>query len=105
MQETFRAIITAMGGTTLGTMPGRDRGFGISEGGRIIHEIGVTRMGADPKSSVVNRQCQAHDVRNLFVVDGGPFVTQPDKNPTWTILALSWRAGDFMAAEMKRGNL
>jgi choline dehydrogenase-like flavoprotein len=105
MQETFRAIIAEMGGTAMGSMPGRDRGYGISEGGRIIHEIGVTRMGADPKSSVVTGFCQAHDVRNLFVVDGGPFVSQPDKNPTWTILALSWRTGDFIAGEMKSGNL
>jgi choline dehydrogenase-like flavoprotein len=105
MQETFRALIADMGGTPLGSMPTRERGYGIADGGRIIHEIGVTRMGRDPKSSVLNAQCQAHDVRNLFVVDGGPFVTQPDKNPTWTILALSWRAGEFIAAEMKRGNL
>jgi choline dehydrogenase-like flavoprotein len=62
-------------------------------------------MGADPTSSVLNPQCQAHDVRNLFVVDGGPFVTNPHKNVTWTILALSWRAGDFISGEMKRGNL
>ena len=105
MQETFRGIITEMGGTTLGAMPARDRGYGISEGGRIIHEIGVTRMGADPKASVLNRECQAHDVRNLFVVDGGPFVGNPHKNVTWTILALAWRAGDFISGEMKRGNL
>ena len=105
MQETFRAIIAEMGGTPMGSMPARERGYGIADGGRIIHEIGVTRMGADPKSSVVNSTCQAHDVRNLFVVDGGPFVSQPDKNPTWTILALSWRTSDFIAGEMKRGNL
>jgi choline dehydrogenase-like flavoprotein len=105
MQETFRAIIAEMGGTPMGSMPARERGYGIADGGRIIHEIGVTRMGADPTSSVVNSTCQAHDVRNLFVVDGGPFVSQPDKNPTWTILALSWRTSDFIAGEMKRGNL
>ncbi|HQX82678.1 MAG TPA: GMC oxidoreductase, partial [Vicinamibacterales bacterium] len=83
----------------------KERGYGISTGGSIIHELGVTRMGNDPKTSVVNKNCQAHDVKNLFVADGGPFVSQADKNPTWTILALSWRTSDFIAAERKRGAL
>ena len=105
MQETFRALITEMGGTPLGTRPGRDRQYGLAAGGRIIHELGVTRMGGDPKSSVLNANCQAHDVRNLFVTDGGPFVSQADKNPTWTILALAWRTSDYIAAQMKSGAL
>ena len=50
-----------------------------------------TRMGNDPTTSVLNKNCQAHDVQNLFVADGGPFVSQADKNPTWTILALAMR--------------
>lgn len=89
MHETFRSIIAEMGGTPMSAMPTRERGYGISTGGSIIHELGVTRMGNDPKTSVLNSNCQAHDVKNLFVADGGPFVSQPDKNPTWTILALS----------------
>ncbi|HSC26991.1 MAG TPA: GMC family oxidoreductase [Vicinamibacterales bacterium] len=105
MQETFRAIIQEMGGTPTSPMPSRDRGYGILTGGRIIHELGVTRMGADPSTSVVDGYCQAHDVRNVFVVDGGPFVTQPDKNPTWTILALSWRASDHIVEERKAGRV
>ena len=48
-------------------------------------------MGSNPRASVVNADCQAHDVKNLFVADGGPFVTNADKNVTWTILALSMR--------------
>ena len=91
MQETFRAIIKEMGGQPLSPMPSREEGYGIENGGRIIHEVGVTRMGKDPKTSVLNSNCQAHDVRNLFVADGGPFVSNPDKNCTWTILALSMR--------------
>jgi choline dehydrogenase-like flavoprotein len=71
----------------------------------MIHEIGTTRMGNDPSSSVLNRNCQAHDVSNLFVADGGPFVTQSDKNPTWTILALAMRTGEFIAAERRKGSL
>ena len=105
MQETFRAIIGEMGGTPLGRMPGPERGYGIANGGTIIHELGVTRMGRDPKSSVLNANCQAHDVGNLFVADGGPFVSQADKNPTWTILALAWRTSDFIAASMRRRDL
>ncbi|HET9373318.1 MAG TPA: GMC family oxidoreductase [Vicinamibacterales bacterium] len=105
MQETFRALIAEMGGKPFNEMPTRARNYGLAAGGRIIHELGVTRMGNDPKTSVLNRNCQAHDVRNLFVADGGPFVSQADKNPTWTILALSMRTSEFIAAERKRGNL
>jgi choline dehydrogenase-like flavoprotein len=62
-------------------------------------------MGADAKSSVLNPQCQAWDVKNLFIADGGPFVSQADKNPTWTILALSWRTSDYIAQQRKAGAL
>jgi choline dehydrogenase-like flavoprotein len=103
MQETFRALITEMGGTPMGSMPGRNRDFGLAAGGRIIHELGVTRMGDDPSTSVVNANCQAHDVDNLFIADGGPFVSQADKNPTWTIMALAWRTGDYIAAQLRTG--
>jgi choline dehydrogenase-like flavoprotein len=105
MQDTFRAIVHEMGGTPLTPMPSREDGYGILPGGRIIHELGVTRMGNDPSRSVLNRHCQAHDVRNVFVADGGPFVSQADKNPTWTILALAWRTADYIAAERTAGRL
>jgi len=105
MQETFRAIVDAMGGQVFDSMPGPDRNYGISAGGQIIHELGVTRMGNDAGSSVLNRSCQAHDVRNLFIADGGPFVSQPEKTPTWTILALAWRTADYIAAQRKQGAL
>ena len=105
MQETFRAIIAEMGGTPMSEMPSRERSYGLAPGGRIIHELGVTRMGNDPSTSVLNRNCQAHDCRNVFVADAGPFVSQPDKNCTWTILALSMRTSEFIAAERKAGRL
>jgi len=93
MQETFKAIVEAMGGEyKTKTDPGGQYPFGIEAGGRIIHEVGTARMGADPKTSVLNSYCQAHDVKNLFIADGAPLVTNPDKNPTLTIMALSWRA-------------
>ena len=62
-------------------------------------------MGHSPTTSVLNAQCQAHDVRNLFVADGGPFVTNADKNVTWTILALAMRTSEYIAGERKAGRL
>jgi choline dehydrogenase-like flavoprotein len=105
MQETFRAIIQEMGGTPMTPMPTREQGYGIDIGGRIIHELGVTRMGNSPRTSVLNRNCQAHDVKNLFVADGGPFVSQADKNPTWTILALAMRTSEFIVDSRNKGEL
>lgn len=93
------------GGVALGEKPGADRKYGLENPGRIIHEVGTTRMGNDPKRSVLNKFCQAHEVKNLFVVDGGPFVSQADKNPTWTIMALSMRASEYMLDEVKKRNI
>ena len=103
MQETFRAIIQEMGGTPTSPMPSKEDGYGIAAGGRIIHEVGVTRMGNDPATSVVNKHCQAHDVKNVFVADGGPLPSQADKNCTWTILALSMRTAEYIAEARKTG--
>ena len=105
MQETFRAIIAEMGGQVFSPMPTKDQGYGIANGGSIIHELGGARMGKDPTTSVVNANCQAHDVKNLFIADGAPFVSQADKNPTWTILALSMRTSDYIAQQRKAGAL
>lgn len=73
--------------------------------GAAIHEHGTVRMGDDPKRSALNGFCQMHEVRNLFCVDGAAFPTATEKNPTLTILALAWRASDYLAAEMKAGRL
>ena len=105
MQETFRAIIQEMGGTPTSPMPSKEDGYGIAAGGRIIHEVGVTRMGNDPSTSVLNKSCQAHDVKNVFVADGGPLPSQADKNCTWTILALSMRTAELIADARKAGTL
>jgi len=105
MQETFRAIIAEMGGQVFSPMPTKEEGYGIANGGSIIHELGGARMGKDPTTSVVNANCQAHDVKNLFIADGAPFVSQADKNPTWTILALSMRTSDYIAQQRKAGAL
>jgi len=103
MQETFRALIAEMGGQVFSPMPSAESGYGIATGGAIIHELGVTRMGNNPKTSVLNKNCQAHDVKNLFVADGGPFVSQADKNPTWTILALSMRTSEYIVEQRRAG--
>jgi len=106
MQETFRSIVEAGGGTFLSSATaGGPRPYGIADGGVIIHEIGTARMGSNPKTSVLNKYCQAHDVKNLFVTDGAAFVSNADKNPTLTILALSWRASEYLLSEAKKGNL
>jgi choline dehydrogenase-like flavoprotein len=73
--------------------------------GSAIHEHGTCRMGDDPKRSALNAFNRMHEVRNVFVVDGSAFTTASEKNPTLTILALSWRASDHLAEEIKRGSL
>jgi len=103
MHQTFHSIIHEMGGTPMTPMPTAEQSYGIEPGGRIIHEVGCVRMGKDPKTSVLNSNCQAHDCRNLFVTDGGPFVTNPDKNVTWTILALAMRTSGYIADQRKGG--
>ena len=106
MQETFRSIVEAGGGTFLSSATADGpRPYGIADGGVIIHEIGTARMGSNPKTSVLNKYCQAHDVKNIFVTDGAAFVSNADKNPTLTILALSWRASEYLLSEAKKGNL
>jgi choline dehydrogenase-like flavoprotein len=102
MQETFRALITQMGGQVFDPMPTKEDEYGIAAGGQIIHELGGARMGTDAKTSVVSGNGQAHDVKNLFLADGAPFVSQADKNPTWTILALAWRTSDYITDQMKQ---
>lgn len=73
--------------------------------GYSIHEVGTARMGDNPKTSVLNKWNQSHDVKNLFVVDGACFVTAGWQNPTMTILAISMRASEHLAEEMKKRNL
>ena len=104
MQKTFAELIEAMGGKVR-SKPETDGAKAIEPGGKIIHEVGGTIMGADAKKSVTNQWCQTWDVKNLFITDGGPFCSNADKNPTLTIMALAWRASDYLLAELKKGNL
>jgi choline dehydrogenase-like flavoprotein len=106
MQQTFRAIVEAAGGTYHARV--RSDGpnpYGIEDGGVIIHELGVVRMGSSPKTSVLNGFCQAYDVKNLFVTDAACFVSNPDKNPTLTIMAVSWRASEYLLDQARKGDL
>src|SRR6476620_2507987 len=105
MQHTFRGIIHEMGGTPLSPMPSREQLYGLEPVGRIIHEVGTTRMGSDPQTSVLNAHCQAHDVKNLFVADAGPFVSNAHKTCTWTILALAMRTAEGIAQQRNQGTL
>ncbi|MBV9308625.1 MAG: GMC family oxidoreductase [Acidobacteriaceae bacterium] len=77
----------------------------LEPNGSAIHEHGTCRMGDDPKRSALNGFCQMHEVKNVFVVDGSAFTTASEKNPTLTILAVAWRATDYLADEIKRGNV
>ncbi len=73
--------------------------------GRSMHELGTCRMGNDPKTSVLNKWNQSHDIKNLFVMDGSSFVTGGAQNPTLTILALTMRASEYLAEQLRKGEL
>ncbi len=105
MQDTMEELLEASGGVTLGDKPGADQNYGLTKPGEIIHEVGTTRMGVDVRTSVTNEFGQLHDADNVFVVDGGTFVSQADKNPTWTILALAWRTSDYIVEQMRQRNI
>jgi choline dehydrogenase-like flavoprotein len=103
MNETVKEIVHNIGGHMLWENGGSDNG--LITPGEVIHEVGTTRMGNNPKTSVVNKYEQLHDAKNVFIVDGGPFVSQADKNPTWTIMALSWRTSEYIIDELKKQNI
>ena len=104
-QETFASIMHEMGAIMLYGNQGPENNYGLEAPGVIIHEVGTARMGDDPKRSVLNRWGQSHDCRNLFAVDGASFVQQGDKNPTWTILALSMRTAEYILQQKQKLNI
>lgn len=106
MNETFKEIMHNMGAViTSGGNNGPHNNYGLAEPGQIIHEAGTVRMGNDRKKSSLNKWSQAHDCKSLFVVDGGQFVSQADKNISWTIMALSMRTSEYIIEEMKKQNI
>jgi choline dehydrogenase-like flavoprotein len=105
MENIFAEIFDRLGGKLLGARKPELETPTISVPGAIIHELGTVRMGDDPRTSALNKYSQAHEVKNLFVADAAPFVSNPDKNPTLTICALAWRMSDYLAEEMRNGNI
>jgi choline dehydrogenase-like flavoprotein len=103
-RETFREIILTAGGQPLETFGPSDN-WGISQGGAIIHEVGACRMGADERTSVLNSHGQAWDCKNLFITDGAPFVSNADKNPTLSIMALGWRTSEYACEQGRKRNI
>jgi choline dehydrogenase-like flavoprotein len=81
------------------------RNYDPNPPGYSIHELGTCRMGNDPRASVLNKWCQSHDIKNLYVVDGSSFVSAGWQNPTMTILALAMRASEHLAEQMRLGNV
>lgn len=75
-----------------------------SSTGNTFHQHGTARMGFDPSTSVLNEWCEAHDVPNLYVVDGSGFATALGVNPTLTMMAHAWRAAEFIADHHAKGN-
>ena len=69
--------------------------------GNVDHHTGTVRMGNDPKSSVLNKFNQAHDMKNLFVIDGACWPSSGCQNPTLTFLAIAWRASDYLAEQFR----
>lgn len=104
-QETGYAMLEAMGADPYWEMPDAEANYGITRPGQIIHEVGTTRMGDDPRTSVLNSFCQAHDADNVFIADAGPLVSQPHKNCTWTILALAMRTSEYIVEQFRLRNI
>lgn len=102
MKSVLSNMVTTLGGEVPASFMQEEL---PQQPGSVYHEMGTTRMGVHPGTSVVNGYCQAHDVKNLFIVDGGVFPTHPEKNPTLTIMALSWRASEYLLDEARKGNL
>lgn len=97
MQNTFAELLEGMGGKAT-PLKGE---AAIRKPGEIIHEVGTARMGDKASESVTNQYCQTWDVKNLFLMDGSVLPSNPDKNPTLTILALAWRSCEWLMDEMK----
>jgi choline dehydrogenase-like flavoprotein len=99
IRQTYEELLTAAKAVDV-TLPKEPDAPGHS-----IHEMGAVHMGSDKATSVLNQFNQSWDVKNLFVVDAAAFASGTHKNPTLTIMALSWRAADYLLAELKKGNL
>jgi choline dehydrogenase-like flavoprotein len=100
MGDTAGEMLEAAGAKNVQTSHGPTSTPGI-----LIHEVGTCRMGNDPKKSVLNKFNQAHEVKNLFVTDGACYVSSGNQNPTLTMMAITARACDYIAEEVRAGRL
>ncbi len=100
MAESAAEMMEAAGARSIRpfTVPDRVPGYGI-------HEMGVARMGRDPRTSVLNQFQQCHDMDNLFVMDAAGFTSGACQNPTLTIMALATRSTDYLLDQMRAGSL
>lgn len=98
-QGLGRQLLEAAGATAIHDTPIAD------DPGFTVHLLGTCRMGNDPRQSVVDRYHRAHDVPNLFIVDGSSFVTSGRGQPTLTIQALAFRAADHLDRFARRGEI
>jgi choline dehydrogenase-like flavoprotein len=96
MQTAAAEMLDAVGAKNIRLLtPQFPFGFGV-------HEVGTARMGEDPKKSVLNKYCQAHDIKNLFVMDGSSFVSSGNQNPTLTMMALVCHSCAYLLEQLKR---
>ena len=103
MQETFRAIIHEMGGTPFDAdADAASRATASRRAARSSTSSARRAWATIPTTSVLNANCQAHDVKNLFVADGGPFVSQADKNAPGRSWRSSMRTSEYIAAASAR---
>jgi choline dehydrogenase-like flavoprotein len=68
----------------------------------VAHQVGTVRFGNDPKSSALDANCKAHEVDNLYVVDGSVFCSSGAVNPALTIMANALRVGDHLIQKMRQ---
>ena len=98
-QSDAEAMLTAAGAHII------NKGHGPGTPGATIHEMGTAHMGADPRTSVLNKYSQAHDVPNLFITDGSAMASTATQNPSLTYMALSARAAHYAVEFLKAGKL
>ena len=98
-QADAEAMMTAVGAKIMG------KGQAPAEPGKAIHEMGTAHMGVDPKTSVLNKFNQTHDIPNLFITDGSAMASTGNQNPSLTYMALSARAAHHAVEFLKEGKI
>jgi choline dehydrogenase-like flavoprotein len=101
--KSAKEIVQRLGGRV--TTPDLPPERAISDGGFIIHELGTTRMGDKADNSVTDSFGKSWDIDNLIIADGSVFTSNAHKNPTLTIMALTWRSMDHLAARLRKGEV